>query len=191
MSLLSLLSIAVALAMDAFAVTITNSMTYNSAKLRYGVISSLSFGLAQGIMPLIGWLAGQMFLDIISKYDHYIALILLSIIGIHMIVEAVKELKEGGDTISHKKSHPTFRVIFLQAIATSIDALAVGVSFAALKINIVIASSIIAVITFIICVLGIFIGKKIGELLKGKAEIFGGIVLILIGVKTFVEHMWF
>lgn len=190
MSLLSLLSIAVALAMDAFAVTITNSMTYSSAQLRYGIITSLSFGLAQGIMPLIGWLAGQMFLDIISKYDHYIALILLSIIGIHMIVEAVKELKEDGDVTSHKKSHPTFRVIFLQAIATSIDALAVGVSFAALKINIVFASCTIALITFIICVLGIFIGKKIGELLKGKAEIFGGIVLILIGVKTFVEHMW-
>ena len=191
MTLLSLFSIAVGLAMDAFAVTITNSMSYKKSVVRFGIISAFAFGLAQGIMPIIGWLAGQMFLSVISRYDHYIALILLSIIGVHMIIEAVKELKEGDIEITNKKTTTSFKIIFLQAIATSIDALAVGISFAALQINIVFASIIIAVVTFIICVVGIFIGKKIGELLKGKAEVFGGIVLILIGIKTFVEHMWF
>lgn len=191
MSLITILTIAVGLSMDAFAVTITNSMTYRDMKVRTGIITSLSFGIAQGIMPVLGWLAGQAFLDIISRYDHIIALVLLAFIGINMIVEAIKDMKNKEKSDNDKIKTPTVKVIILQAVATSIDALAVGISFAALKLNIIVASSVIAAVTFIICMAGVFLGKKIGALLKGKAEMFGGIVLVLIGIKIFVEHMWF
>ncbi len=172
--------------MDAFAVSITNGLCIKDISKRQTLQVGLAFGLAQGIMPILGYLAGQTFSKAISSLDHWIALILLGAIGGKMILEAVKEMKE-------PESCPvggilTTKMLILQAIATSIDALAVGVSFAVMNVNIWVASSFIACTTFLFGVAGVIIGKKSGFFLKSKAELAGGAILVLIGVKIFIEH---
>ena len=187
MELFTLLAIAVGLSMDAFAVSITNGICYRKDAVRYGALSALFFGLFQGLMPLIGYFAGQTFSNAISGIDHWVALILLGFIGGKMVVESVQELR-------HPSAQPgcrvfTVRLMLTQALATSIDALAVGVSFAVMKVHIFQAASVIAAVTFLCCLVGVFLGKKVGTLFSQKAEIFGGIVLICIGVKIFLEHV--
>lgn len=172
--------------MDAFAVSISNGMCSEKKGVRAALPYAFAFGLAQGLMPLIGWLAGQAFSSAIQRLDHWIALIVLGFIGIKMISESCKKTDE-----CPVSGALTFKTIVLQAIATSIDALAVGVSIAAMNINIIHAASIIATVTFVLCLSAAFIGSRIGHVLKDKAEIVGGVVLILIGIKIFVEHMFF
>lgn len=189
MDIITLLLLAVGLSMDAFAVAISNGITQQKNTLKTALFSGLAFGLFQGLMPLIGYWAGFMFSDIIEKYDHIIALVLLAFIGIKMIVESV-------DEILHPKTETnlqdiSLKLLFTQAVATSIDALAVGVSFAAIKVNIFFAVSFIAVTTFIFSFLGVMIGKGVGKKLKEKAGIAGGIILCAIGIKIFVEHVFF
>lgn len=177
----------ISLAMDAFSVSITNGICLGKVKVKDALKIGLFFGIAQGVMPTIGYFAGLLFADLIRNIDHWIAFIILGAIGLNMIIEAIKKIRNPEDEcckiIKNKE-------LFLQAIATSIDALAVGVTFAALDINIFLAASAICLITFVISFFGVYIGKKIGTFLREKAEIFGGAILILIGLKILIEHLF-
>ena len=196
--------LAFTLSMDAFAVSITNGIAMRQNKsAKIIIVGALSFGFAQGLMPVIGYFAGKVFADYITEIDHWIAFVLLSFIGIKMIYDSVQEMKSGGDetelvcTVKEmgNKTNPevvceiSMKTIFLQAIATSIDALAVGVSLALLNVNIAYAAVLIGVITFVVCVIGGAIGSKVGGMFKDKATIVGGIVLIAIGLNILREHI--
>lgn len=185
MSVIEILLIGIGLSMDAVCVSMSNGMCFQ-AKLKQTISIALAFGLFQGLMPLIGYFTGSFFAEQISAFDHWIALILLAIIGGKMLYDAIK-----GDDEASCSPKLTIRLLLLQAIATSIDALAVGVSFAAMQVNILVAVLLIALTTFILSFVAVHLGKKIGTKLNQKAEIFGGSILILIGLKIFVEHMFF
>ncbi|ARC84291.1 hypothetical protein U732_831 [Clostridium argentinense CDC 2741] len=183
MSIISIFLTSLALAMDAFAVSLTIGMKERGHKIKTAIRVGAYFGIFQGLMPLIGWLLGVNFSDYIIKFDHWIAFTLLSIIGGRMIYEAIKGNGEDG-----LKYDLTVKVMLLLAIATSIDALAIGVSFAFLSVNIVLAVALISIITFATCFLGVITGKSLGNVLESKAEILGGIILIFIGIKILIEH---
>lgn len=189
MELYLLFILALTLSMDAFAVSITNGMAMGinrNNKITFQV--AFSFGLAQALMPVIGYFAGRIFSSYIKEFDHWIAFILLSIIGVKMIYDAVCEMKNNEEAVSHTKISGA--TIIVQSVATSIDALAVGISFALLDVNIVYSAVMIGIITFTMCILGGFIGNKVGGALKGKATVIGGVVLIAIGINILVEHMF-
>lgn len=169
--------------MDAVAVSMTNGMTIKNMRWKGALADAAAFGIFQGIMPLLGFFAGSVFANYMEKIDHWIALILLGIIGVKMIIDAVKQ----DDEIVSLSRKLTFRLLFVQAVATSIDALAVGVSFAAMRTDIFTASSIIALTTFICSLAAVFVGKKCGDFLGKKAGFLGGIILIGIGVKIFLD----
>ncbi|NFT14499.1 manganese efflux pump [Clostridium botulinum] len=193
MDLISVILISIGLSMDAFAVSITNGAMISKVTASEGIRIGLFFGGFQALMPLIGWSIGIKFESYIAALDHWIALILLSIIGGKMIYDSVKENQDHKDEIAcdyavGEKKCLNNKTLILLAIATSIDALAVGVSFAFLKVSIINTIIIIGSITFVICFIGVMIGKKCGKLLKKRAEILGGVVLILIGVKIFIPH---
>ena len=156
----------------------------NEKNKNYALKLGLAFGIFQGLMPLIGYLAGSTFSGYIQSVDHWVAFILLALIGLNMIKES-REEKENEEV-----SDLSLKVILLLAIATSIDALAVGVSFAFLKVNIVLACSIIAVVTFILSFICVMVGKRLGSLFQKYAEIFGGIILMMIGAKILIEHLF-
>ncbi|MGL5752678.1 MAG: manganese efflux pump MntP family protein [Paraclostridium sp.] len=178
MSLTFILLTSFALSMDAFAVSLSKSMNLKKLDYKTGFKISFLFGLFQGGMPLIGYTLGIGFADYIKSLDHWIALILLCFIGSQMIFDK-KEVKS---------SLITNKDILLLSIATSIDALAVGVSFAFLEISIIPIITAIALITFLVCLIGVFIGSKIGSCLGKIAQLVGGILLILIGFNIFNEH---
>ncbi len=194
MGIAELLLIAVGLSMDAFAVSIGNglSMKKSSPKAALGI--AFSFGLFQALMPTAGYFLGSAFESVIKEFDHYIALIFLGFIGGKMIFDGIKELRQRkkGEGEEAKEFKLSFAALMIQAVATSIDALIVGVSFAALpEVNIWVAVSLIGATTFIISLFGVFFGKKFGQLLGSKAEVLGGLILAGIGIKVFVEHMFF
>jgi putative Mn2+ efflux pump MntP len=200
MSLISILLTSFALSMDAFAVSITKGMTIRNITTKLAFKLAFFFGLFQGGMPLIGWSLGISFEGYIKGFDHWIALILLSFLGIKMIYESIKS--EGEDEvaldIAQDNIHNDFndsdiktKDLIVLSVATSIDALAVGVSFAFLDISIIPVVSSIAIVTFIVCFIGVLIGKQIGPILKNYAEIIGGVILILIGLNIFNEHTGF
>ena len=194
MGFLELLLLAIGLAMDAFAVSIGNGLSMKKQNPKAALAIAFSFGLFQALMPTIGYFLGSAFEDIIRQFDHFIALIFLGFIGGKMIFDGIKELtadKKGeAEEISEFKL--TFGKLLIQAVATSIDALIVGVSFAALPdVNIWTAVLLIGVVTFAISLIGVFSGKKFGQLLGSKAEIFGGLILAGIGLKVFIEHVFF
>lgn len=202
MNIVSIIFTAIALAMDAFAVSITKGMTLKSLSKGIAIKIALFFGAFQAAMPLIGWILGIGFQDHIKAIDHWVALILLSILGGKMIYEFYKGRKEEKDevndaeievstTLESDKDELSNKELTTLAIATSIDALAVGISFAFLDVNIILSSLIIGVITFIICFIGVIAGKKIGGLFKDYAELIGGIILIIIGINIFNEHTGF
>lgn len=185
MDLLSLIFTGIGLAMDASAVSIAKGMSLpNEKNKNYALKLGLAFGIFQGLMPLIGYLAGSTFSGHIQSVDHWVAFILLALIGLNMIKES-REEKENEEV-----SDLSLKVILLLAIATSIDALAVGVSFAFLKVNIVLACSIIAIVTFILSFICVMVGKRLGSLFQKYAEIFGGIILMMIGAKILIEHLF-
>lgn len=189
MSVLGILLIAVGLSMDAFAVAISKGITMKTLRMKSALKVALFFGFFQGIMPLIGWLVGVRFSNYVMKFDHWIAFILLVVIGGKMVYEAYKNADECAvDVASGKEEDATNRELLLLAIATSIDALAVGVSFAFLKVEIVSSVIMIGVTTLIISFIGVVMGRKLGCLFQKKAEIFGGIMLTLIGSKILIEH---
>lgn len=185
MSIFELFLLAVGLSMDAFAVSICKGLSVKTLKPKHALLAGLYFGGFQALMPVIGYFAGSYFADIISSYDHWIVFLLLLLIGGNMIKEALdKEEENLNDSFD-------FKTMLLLAIATSIDALAVGVSFAFLKVNIVYAAAFIGVITFILSAVGIKIGNISGTRYRAKAELAGGIILILIGLKVLFEHLGF
>lgn len=187
MNTAALFLIALGLSMDAFAVSVTNSMCYPNLGRKKALFTSLCFGLFQGIMPVLGFLAGRAFSEKLDAFDHWVAFILLGIVGGKMLIDALREWREPLACPTDKTL--TVKLIFVQAIATSIDALAVGISFAALGANIFSAASFIAVTTFICCLLGHLLGKKAGKYLGNWAQIAGGVILIGIGVKILLEHL--
>ena len=191
MESITIIFLAMGLAMDSFAVSISNAMCYQNMNKKMAFLNALFFGIAQAVMPLIGWGLGQAFMQYIQNIDHYIALILLGYIGSKMIIEAIKK-KKNPDTMN-KKEKLNSKTLYMQAIATSIDALAVGISFTTIAGNtsIIVGVTIIGIITFICSGIGILIGKRFGNLLEEKAEILGGCILCLIGLKIFIEHMFF
>lgn len=182
MGLLELFITAVGLSMDAFAVAICKGLSVKAVKPKHTLITGLWFGIFQGVMPFIGYLLATNFADLIKNVDHWIAFVLLALIGANMIRESFGETEELNDRFDAKTMLPL-------AIATSIDALAVGVTFAFLKVNIVPAVSFIAVITFTLSAVGVKIGNIFGARYKSRAELAGGIILVLIGVKILLEHL--
>ncbi|MBR3002346.1 MAG: manganese efflux pump [Clostridia bacterium] len=183
MGKLEIILIGIGLAMDAFAVSICKGLSIKQINWKKIIKIALYFSIFQAIMPLMGYLLGNNFSGIVEKVDHWVAFILLSLIGLNMIKEAFEEEAEKtNDSIDAK-------TMLLLSIATSIDALAVGITFAFLKTNIVTSVSIIGAITFILCIIGVKIGNKFGNKLQSKAEIAGGVILILIGLKILLEHL--
>ena len=187
MGYVEILLTGVALAMDAFAVSICKGIKMPKLRKLHIVIIALFFGGFQMLMPLIGWLLGSQFVQYISKFDHWIAFALLAFIGIKMAVES---FKHDDECCCKDEEKLDLKELLVLAIATSIDALAVGITFALYPdINILPSISIIGIVTFVICAGGVVIGHKFGAKFKSKAELLGGIVLVLIGLKLLIEGL--
>ena len=180
---IELLLMGVGLAMDAFAVSICKGLGMKKVNKKQAVVIGLFFGGFQALMPLIGWIVGRQFERYITMIDHWIAFILLAIIGGNMIKESFSKESE------NISSDVGFKTMIILAIATSIDALAVGITFAFLKVDIIPAVSIIGIITFAISIIGVKIGNVFGDKYEKKAELAGGIILILLGIKILIEHL--
>ena len=183
MSLWEILLLGLGLAMDAFAVSVCKGMAVKDLNFKKALIVGLWFGVAQAVMPMLGYALGVQFREIIESFDHWIAFGLLLFIGGKMIFEGVRNKEEGED------DSLLFSKMFLLAVATSIDALAVGITFAFLQVEVFSASAVIGVLTLACCVGGCYVGRFFGDKLKNKAEIAGGVVLVLIGVKILLEHL--
>lgn len=181
MDIITLFTLAVGLSMDAFAVAVCKGLAMQKLTIKKTVIVGLWFGGFQALMPAIGYVLGVQFKDKITSIDHWIAFVLLALIGINMIRESRSEEEDANDSLA-------FREMFVLAIATSIDALAVGITFAFLEVNIFAAVSFIGVITFLLSMVGVKVGNVFGTKYKSKAELAGGIILILLGLKIMLEH---
>lgn len=179
----TLLILAIGVSMDAFAVSICKGLAMKQIKFKYMLIVGLWFGGFQALMPLIGYFLGIQFETYITAYDHWIAFILLALIGGNMIKEALSNEEETAD------ASLAVKIMLILAIATSIDALALGVTFAFLQVNIWEAVSFIGVVTFLFSVAGLKIGNVFGTKYKSKAEFVGGVILILLGIKILLEHL--
>lgn len=183
MSLFDLIVTAIALSMDAFAVSVSKGLSTPNLRLKHGLITGAYFGGFQALMPLIGFFLASSFAEYIKRFDHWIAFGLLALIGANMLREALsKEEEKINESFS-------FRAMLPLAIATSIDALATGVSFAVTDTNIWLAISLVGVTTFAFSAAGVKIGNVFGLKYKSKAEVIGGLILILMGVKILVEHL--
>ncbi|GLC30125.1 manganese efflux pump MntP [Clostridium omnivorum] len=193
MSLLELFIIAVGLSMDAFAVAICKGLCLRKINFKKAGTVGLYFGLFQAGMPLIGYFLGVQFQNKITSIDHWISFFLLAIIGINMIRESIESKNEVGIecAVDENINDETlaFKNMIGLAIATSIDALAVGVTFAFLKVNILSAVSFIGIVTFTLSMVGVKIGNVFGTIYKSKAEFAGGLILILMGLKILLEHL--
>ena len=185
MGLIELFLIAVGLSMDAFAVSVCKGLAMPKCTFKKAAIVGLWFGGFQELMPAIGYVLGAQFQETIASIDHWIAFVLLALIGGNMIHEALDNDEEEADASLDVKT------MFLLAVATSIDALAIGITFAFLKVNIIPAVCFIGIVTFIISFAGVKIGNVFGARYKNKAEIVGGVILILLGLKILLEHLGF
>ncbi|MDY3972034.1 MAG: manganese efflux pump MntP family protein [Clostridia bacterium] len=181
MGIIELFILAVGLSMDAFAVSVCKGLSLGKIKIKHMCIAGLWFGGFQALMPLIGYLLGSNFSELVAKYDHWIAFVLLALIGGNMIKEALGKEEDSMD------NSMGFKAMLLLAIATSIDALAVGVTFAFLDVPIVPAISFIGMVTFVLSAIGVKAGSLFGYKYKSKAELCGGIILILLGIKILLE----
>lgn len=183
MGLVEILLLAVGLAMDAFAVSICKGLSMKKMNWNKAIIIALYFGVFQALMPVLGYFLGTTFERLVTKFDHWVAFILLIAIGGNMIKEAFdKEDEKKNDKVD-------FKTMIVLALATSIDALAVGITFAFLDVNLILAVSIIGIITFIISILGVKMGNRFGNKYQNKAELAGGVILILLGTKILLEHL--
>lgn len=183
MTLLNLFLIAVGLSMDAFAVSVCKGLAMEKAPLKKAALAGIWFGSFQALMPLIGYLLGSRFEKYITSIDHWIAFILLALIGGNMIKEAFSRDEDETSGTMY------FKEMFLLAVATSIDALAVGITFAFLRVNILSAVGLIGITTFTLSIVGVKVGNLFGSRYKSRAELAGGILLILMGLKILLEHL--
>ena len=183
MELFEIIAIGIGLSMDIFAVSICKGLSMKKLSFKKIIIIAIYFGLAHALAPVVGYFLGSTIVGFVSKVDHWIAFILLAIIGGKMIKDSTdKETDKRNDKVDIKTMLPL-------TIAVSIDALAVGMTFAFFETNIVLAVSIIGIIAFIISILGAIIGNKFGDKFQNKAELSGGIILIIIGIKILIEHL--
>ena len=183
MEILEIILIAIGVAMDAFAVSICKGLSMKKMNWKKALIIGAYFGIFQGVMPLIGYFLGVTFQNLVTQIDHWVAFVLLSFVGLKMLKEAFANDSENiNDNVD-------FKTMIVLAIATSIDALAIGITFAFLQTNILLAISIIGIITFAVCVIGVKIGNKFGDKYERKAETVGGLILIFMGIKILLEHL--
>ena len=185
MGLGELFLLAVGLAMDAFAVAVCKGLSIQKLKLRHALLVGLWFGVFQALMPAVGYLLGSAFAGLVQAVDHWVAFILLGIIGGNMIREGVKGDAEDCDPSL------AFGTMLMLAVATSIDALAVGVTFAFLNVNILTAAAFIGITTFCFSAAGVTVGHVFGLRYKTQAVLIGGVCLVLMGVKILIEHLFF
>lgn len=183
MTILEILVIAVGLAMDAFAVSICKGMSVERIKVGHALGVGVWFGGFQALMPLAGYLLGVRWASAVERVDHWIAFVLLCIIGVNMVRESLSHEEKRDD------GSFSMRAMFPLAVATSIDALAVGISLAFLGVSIELPVCVIGVVTFVLSVVGLWLGNRFGNRYKGRAELAGGIILIAIGVKIVIEHL--
>jgi putative Mn2+ efflux pump MntP len=186
MTLLELFFIAVGLSMDALAVSMCKGLEMKKLDFQRVMLIALAFGFFQSLMPLIGWLIGVQFAKLIQAYDHWVAFILLAAIGSKMLYEAFQQQHDDACPLDDRLD---VKELLILSVATSIDALVVGITFAFLEVNIAHSVGFIGVITFIICFVGVYLGHRFGSMFNEKAEIFGGVVLIGIGLKILLEHL--
>ena len=187
MSIVELFLIGVGLSMDAFAVAVCQGLCMPKLNLRQGGVIALYFGGFQALMPLIGWFLGSQFAGYIQSFDHWVAFVLLALIGGNMVREALSpEEEETSCAVNSKLDH---KKLFVMAVATSIDALAIGVAFAFMDVLILPAVSLIGCTTFCLSLVGVVVGNFFGSRYKKRAELTGGIILILLGVKILLEHL--
>lgn len=193
MGLLEIIVLGVALSADAFAVTVSNTFVYASESRSRLMLMPLMFGLFQGLMPVAGYLLGDLAAEVIETYAGVITLVILGLVGGNMIREGVCALRGAGEQDGPEEpgAGPVARrlalvTVLAQAIATAIDAFAVGVSLRAQAVSVVVAAPIIALTTFLCCVVALSLGRKLGEVLGDRAQVAGGIVLVLIGLKAFL-----
>lgn len=187
MNLIGIFMVGIGLSMDAFAVAVCKGLGMKKYRWKYAFVTGAYFGIFQGLMPLIGFLLGFKFKHYIEAIDHWIAFVLLGLIGANMIMEALKE--DSCPVYPESDEAFTFKAMLPLSLATSIDALAVGITFAFLKVSIIPAVLIIGITTFTLSVSGVKIGNVFGSKFKKKAEIAGGIILIVIGLKILLEHL--
>lgn len=183
MTLLNLFLIAIGLSMDAFAVSVCKGLAMEKAPLKKAALAGIWFGSFQALMPLFGYLLGSRFEKYITSIDHWIAFILLALIGGNMIKEAFSKSEEETSSTMY------FKEMFLLAVATSIDALAVGITFAFLRVNILSAVGLIGITTFTLSIIGVKVGNLFGSHYKSRAELAGGVLLTLMGIKILLEHL--
>lgn len=182
MGLLEIIIIAVGLSMDAFAAAVCKGLSVQKLSPRQAALTGLYFGGFQGLMPVIGFLLGFRFENAIKSVDHWVAFIMLAFIGVNMIREAFGEVETTEDCFCPKE-------MLVMAVATSIDALVVGISFAFLSVNVWLAAGLIALTTFCLSAAGVYVGHFFGARFKSAAEFSGGVILILIGLKVLLEHL--
>lgn len=187
MSVFEIILIGIGLAMDAFAASICKGLSMKKLNMKHGLVIALYFGGFQFLMPLIGWVLGSQFQVYIVSFDHWIAFALLVFLGLKTIIDTIREKEE--EQAEKEDSKLDHKELCLLAIATSIDALAVGVTLAFLQVNLLSTVSLIGIITFCFCVFGVFVGNMFGSTFKKKASIAGGVILIAIGLKILLEHL--
>lgn len=184
MALITIIAIAVGLAMDAFAVSIVSGAAYKQLKIKHALRIALFFGGFQAVMPLIGYLAGLSIKTYIISYDHWVAFGLLSAVGGKMIYESFK-IKTAEENLNPSN----ILILLVLSLATSIDALAIGITLSFLRVSLATAVSIIGLVTFVLSYLGVFIGKRFGHFFENKIEAIGGLILIGLGLKILIEHL--
>ena len=190
MGIVELLLLAVGVSMDAFAVSICKGLAMKKATVKASLTCGVWFGGFQALMPTLGFFLGTLFAEAIQAIDHWVAFILLGIIGVNMLKEALSKEEECGCEDAEKDADLSPKTMFVMAVATSIDALAVGISLAmAGNVNIWIAISLIGVITFILSAIGVKVGNIFGSRYEKSAQILGGVILILLGLKILLEHL--
>ena len=186
MSIIEIALIGVGLAMDAFAVSICKGLAMRRVNYKKAIIIAAFFGVFQALMPALGYVLGTTFANKIAAIDHWIAFILLALIGANMIKEALSS-----DDDECQDDSLRLGDLIMLSIATSIDALAVGITFAFFNVSLLLSVSMIGIITFIICVIGVKVGNVFGEKYKSKAELAGGLILIVMGAKILIDHLFF
>ena len=183
MEIFEIVVIGIGLAMDAFAVSVCKGLSMKKIDWKKVIIIAVYFGLFQALMPVLGYFLGSAFSSFVQKVDHWIAFILLALIGGNMIKESTD------DEVEKRNDRIDIKTMVLLAIATSIDALAIGVTFAFFKTDLLKAVTLIGLITFVLSILGVKIGNRFGDKFQNKAELAGGIILIIIGLKILLEHL--